>query len=85
MKKKGSEQLIVKPIEYRYRALQLEALLSRIRANHPNIPLINQDYLRNLAGYRREKAVDFPFEFFAACEYFILHDLRLWNGKHISN
>lgn len=63
MKKKGSEQLIVKPIEYPHQALQLEALLSRIRTNHPNISLINQDYQRKLAGYRGEKAVDFPLSF----------------------
>ncbi|MEK4443206.1 MULTISPECIES: nuclease-related domain-containing protein [Niallia] len=81
MKKKGSEQLIVKPIEYPHQALQLEALLSRIRANHPNIPLINQDYQRKLAGYRGEKAVDFPLSFLPNDEYFILHDLRLWDGK----
>lgn len=73
MKKKGSEQLIVKPIEYPHQALQLEALLSRIRANHPNIPLINQDYQRKLAGYRGEKAVDFPLSFLPNDEYFILH------------
>lgn len=74
--------MIVKPIEYPYRALQLEALLSRIKANHPNISLINQDYQWKLAGYRGEKAVDFPLSFLPDEEYFILHDLRLWDGKH---
>lgn len=82
IKMKGSDQLIVKPIEYPYRALQLEALLSRIRAHHPNISLINQDYQRKLAGYRGEKAVDFPLSFLPDEDYFILHDLRLWDGKH---
>jgi len=74
--------LIVKPIEYPYGALQLEALLSRIKANHPNIFLINQDYQWKLAGYRGEKAVDFPLSFLPDEDYFILHDIRLWDGKH---
>lgn len=79
---KGSDELIVKPIEYPYRVLQLESLLSRIKVNHPTISLINQDYQWKLAGYRGEKAVDFPLSFLPDDDYFILHDLRLWDGKH---
>lgn len=79
---KGSDELIVKPIEYPYRVLQLESLLSRIKMNHPTISLINQDYQWRLAGYRGEKAVDFPLSFLPDDAYYILHDLRLWDGKH---
>lgn len=74
--------MIVKPIEYPYRALQLEALISRINKNHVSIPSINQDYQLIMAGYRGELAVDYPLSFLPDDEYYILHDLRLWEGKH---
>lgn len=73
---KGSDELIVKPIEYPYRVLQLESLLSRIKVNHPTISLINQDYQWKLAGYRGEKAVDFPLAFYQTMTtlFFMIYD-----------
>lgn len=74
--------MLLKAIEYPWRAFQMEALVSRIKSNHSSIPLINHDHQLIIAGYRGEMAVDYPLSFLPEDEYYILHDLRLWSGKH---
>lgn len=74
--------LIIKPIEYPQRALQLEALISRLKVNHESMAFIKHDYQLIMAGFRGEMAVDYPLSFLREEEYIIMHDLRLWNGKY---
>ena len=74
--------MIVKPLEYPYRALQLETLIARLKQDHPSISAINRDYQLKMAGFRGELAVDYPLSFLPNDEYYILHDLRLWDGNH---
>lgn len=54
-----------------------EALLRRLPANHPKIPIINEELNKRLAGYKGEVSLDFPLDFLDSKVYFILHDLRL--------
>ena len=57
--------------------LKTEALLRRLPAHHPKIPIINEELNKRLAGYKGEASLDFPLDFLDSKEYIILHDLRL--------
>jgi hypothetical protein len=56
-----------------------EAILCRIPANHPQIPLILSDLGKREAGYIGEKKLDFFLSHLPEKEYFLIHDLRLPN------
>jgi hypothetical protein len=58
-----------------------EAILCRIPANHPQIPLILSDLGKREAGYIGEKKLDFFLSHLPEKEYFLFHDLRLPNGN----
>lgn len=74
--------MIVKKLEIPLTVHKIEALLPRLAPNHEKIPLIQSDLQKLLAGYRGEKALDYPLSFLPDNEYYILHDLRLYDGKH---
>lgn len=74
--------MIVKKLEIHLLAQKLEVLLDRIVPTHEKIPLIQADLQKILAGYRGEKSLNFAFSFLSEKEYFILHDLRLFDGKN---
>ncbi|EOV9528089.1 nuclease-related domain-containing protein [Bacillus cytotoxicus] len=67
-----------KPIYLR----QLEALLRRLPANHPKRDRIAEKFAKQNAGYKGEQAVDYPLSFLPDKEYYILHDIRLFDQKH---
>lgn len=75
-------KLIVKKLEIPLLVPKLEALLTRIAPTNEKIPLIQSDLQKILAGYRGEKSLNFVFSFLPEKEYFILHDLRLFDGKN---
>lgn len=74
--------MIVKRLEKPLLIPKLEALLTRIVPSHEKIPFIQSDLQKNHAGYRGEKSLSFTFSFLPEKEYHILHDLRLFDGKH---
>ncbi|NCU16705.1 nuclease-related domain-containing protein [Pallidibacillus pasinlerensis] len=59
-----------------------EVLLNRLVADNPKREIIENDYSMFLSGYRGEKAIDYPLTYLNEKEYKILHDLRLYDGKH---
>ncbi|WP_445487919.1 nuclease-related domain-containing protein [Niallia sp. 03133] len=74
--------MIVKKLEAPISIPQMEALLGRIPPFHPKIPLIKKELQLKIAGYQGEKSLAFPFSFLPEKEYYILHDLRLFDGKN---
>ncbi|MDN4525601.1 nuclease-related domain-containing protein [Fictibacillus fluitans] len=59
---------------------KMEALLRRIPEHHPKRKEIEASFYKYMAGYRGEESLDYPLSFLHEKEYFILHDLRLWDG-----
>ena len=57
------------------------AVLGRIRTDHPKISLIEEDNRRIEAGYYGEQRLDFFLDYLPDKNYHIINDLRLSNGK----
>lgn len=57
-----------------------EAILGRIPANHPKLPMILDSINRHEAGYAGERKLDYYLEQLPKNYYNILNDLRLHNG-----
>ncbi|OAS82995.1 MULTISPECIES: nuclease-related domain-containing protein [Metabacillus] len=62
--------------------LKLQALLRRLPPTHPKFLLIKENLSKRLAGYKGEKAIDYPLSFLPEKDYYILHDLRLHDSTH---
>lgn len=58
-----------------------EAILRRLPANHPKIPVIENDHSRCESGYKGEKKLDFFLDHLSEKDYHIFQGLRLPNGK----
>ncbi|GKU83548.1 nuclease-related domain-containing protein [Niallia sp. NCCP-28] len=74
--------MIAKRLERPLLIPKLETLLKRIVPKHEKIPLIQSDLHKLAAGYRGEQSLHFAFSFLPENKYYILHDLRLFDGKH---
>ncbi|MFY4775123.1 hypothetical protein [Metabacillus sp. RGM 3146] len=74
--------MIIKPRNIPLHIQQLEALLRRLPESHPKRSFIQEDYLKNMAGYRGEQSVDYYFTYLDKDKYYILHDLRLSDDTH---
>jgi Nuclease-related domain len=61
---------------------QLEALLRRLPNDHPKRKNVYEDFSRRMAGYKGEQSVDYQLSFLSERDYMILHDLRLFDGRH---
>lgn len=59
-----------------------EVLLDRLIATNPKREIIEKDFSMFLSGYKGEKAIDYPLTYLNEKDYKILHDLRLFDGKH---
>jgi Nuclease-related domain len=74
--------MIVKAKQIPLFLLKLQALSPRIRPHHIKHPFIKEDLARYLAGYKGEKAIEYYLSFLPDDEYYILHDIRLFDGQH---
>lgn len=74
-------KLIEKGRTYPIRLLMYEALMERIKPNHPKIPLIEQDYKARRAGYKGELQTDYRLSFLPEKGFHIFRDLRLLDGE----
>lgn len=74
--------MIIKKREIPLSIHKLQVLLRRIPPNHPKIPFINENLNKMLAGYKGENSIDYPLSFLAEKNFFIFHDLRLYDNKH---
>lgn len=71
-------------VKYRTKPRKLEfneALLGRLRSNHPSIPVIEEDIRKNEAGYIGEQRLDYFLNYLPDKDYNIIQGLRLYNGK----
>ncbi|MBB6446081.1 nuclease-related domain-containing protein [Bacillus benzoevorans] len=74
--------MIIKPRTIPRTLLQYQALEHRIPADHPKMPLIQENIRKGLAGYKGECALDYPLSFLPEKKYSILHDVRLQVDGH---
>lgn len=79
-KMKGESKLIVKAREPSPLTRKLEALLRRIRKNHPKIPLIEKEYKIRKAGDTGEKAADYHMRKLPNKDFYIFQGIRLLNN-----
>ncbi|WP_221566910.1 nuclease-related domain-containing protein [Alkalihalobacillus sp. TS-13] len=61
---------------------KLEAQLRRLPYLHPQYPLIEKELAMCKAGYRGEQALDYYLEYLPEKNYYIFHDLRLFDIHH---
>ncbi len=55
--------------------------MRRLNINHPKLPIIEEEYRKNLAGIRGEKELDYHLSSLDD-NYLIINDLRLQQGAH---
>jgi ribosomal protein L37AE/L43A len=72
--------MIVKSHQMSYSLKQLEALLRRLPVNHPKYKKLHEWYTKRMAGNKGEELVLYPISSLPNEDYFIFHDLRLFNG-----
>ncbi|WP_456272221.1 nuclease-related domain-containing protein [Bacillus sp. AK031] len=73
--------MIIKKLTVPLIIQQNEALLGRLRSNHPKIPEIKDDLGKKLAGYRGEKSMEYYLSFLPK-PYKILHTVRLLDEQY---
>ncbi|WP_264804745.1 nuclease-related domain-containing protein [Cytobacillus sp. NCCP-133] len=61
---------------------QMEALLNRIPDNHSKRKLIEEDFAKQMAGYKGEKSLEYHLSYLPEKESYVFHDLRLFNKQH---
>ncbi|MBD3110231.1 NERD domain-containing protein [Bacillus sp. AGMB 02131] len=74
--------MIKKERLYPLSALQLDALLRRLPANHEKRQIIEKDLAKVLAGYRGEQTLDYHLNFLDDVNHLIFHDVRLPLKNH---
>jgi hypothetical protein len=77
-----SDAMIVKEREKPILLEQLEALLRRLHHDHQKRRQVLEDYNKKLSGYKGELAINYPLTFLREDQYFVLHDVRLFDGFH---
>jgi hypothetical protein len=73
--------LIVKERGIPIKIQQLDALLRRIKLDHPSRTKIEDVRVKHMTGFRGEESIDYYLDYLSFDEHFILHDLRLY-GKN---
>lgn len=61
---------------------KLEALVTRTFTEHPKLPDIRQRLVKQLSGFKGEKAATYYMDHLSNKGYVILHNLRLPSGKY---
>ncbi|MCG1022777.1 nuclease-related domain-containing protein [Sutcliffiella horikoshii] len=77
--------IVLKEREYSMKIQVLQALIRRLRPNHPSLPIIKKDLGMAMAGYRGEESIDYYLGILPEMEHDIIvfHDLRLpYNNKY---
>ncbi|UOR10520.1 nuclease-related domain-containing protein [Halobacillus amylolyticus] len=73
--------MVIKEREISARMRGLMGFSRRLSHTNPKYKRINEDYSLMEAGYKGEKSIEFPLNYLKG-EHYILHDLRLFDGKH---
>ncbi|USK33696.1 NERD domain-containing protein [Bacillus sp. F19] len=61
---------------------KLQALLRRLPQNHTVRAKIEEEYAKNMAGYRGEQSIDYHLLPLLRKEFLVLHDIRLLNKEY---
>ncbi|KML02699.1 nuclease-related domain-containing protein [Rossellomorea marisflavi] len=61
---------------------KLQALSERVTESSGKLPLIQSDLRKFMSGYNGEKSLEYYLSFLPNDQYYILHDVRLFNGTH---
>ncbi|AZB42790.1 NERD domain-containing protein [Bacillus sp. FJAT-42376] len=69
--------MIVKERGTPIRILKLQALLRRLRKNHPKRKQIQEDLSKCIAGYRGEHSIDYYLQQLSGEKYSILHNIHI--------
>lgn len=75
-------ELIIKEIKLPIKIKLLQAILTRLRKDHPNRQEIQEELAKRLAGFKGEQSLDYYFNFLPPQEFYILHNLRLANPNN---
>ena len=73
--------LICKPRKVPRINQQFEALLRRLPMDHMKREQIAADFAKRQAGFAGEQSLDYPLSFLEE-DFYIFHDLRLFDGSH---
>ena len=74
--------MIVKPCTMPLYLRKLEALLRRLPPVHPQRGKLTEDFARRLAGFNGEKELQYHLRLLPEKDFYILHDLRLYDGMN---
>lgn len=74
--------MIIKPHRVPVYIHKLEALLRRLPHTHSMRKRVEEILAKQIAGYRGELGIDYPLSFLPEKDYYILHDIRLFDGSH---
>lgn len=71
--------IVLKEREYSMKIKILQALIRRLRTNHPSLPIIKKDLGMAMAGFKGEESIDYYLSILPEMEHdiTIFHDLRL--------
>ncbi|MBI0578063.1 hypothetical protein IEC97_11900 [Neobacillus cucumis] len=81
-KKKGLVKLNLKPLTLPPMVEKIDALLRRIRVDHPKMMNIQMEREIKMKGYQGQKALEFYLDQLPEKKYDIINDLRLYDGKY---
>lgn len=74
--------MIVKPRKFSIAIRKLKAIQGRLLQSHPKYELISENIAKRMAGYNGEQSLDYHLSFLDEKTFQIIHDVRLFDGKH---
>ncbi|EDL63104.1 nuclease-related domain-containing protein [Bacillus sp. SG-1] len=74
--------MIIKPRSIPLELLQLQALDERLAETHIAKKLVCEALGRRMAGYKGEVSLNYPLSYLSTEDFFILHNVRLFDGSH---
>ncbi|WP_409251916.1 nuclease-related domain-containing protein [Bacillus sp. SCS-153A] len=74
--------MIIKPRIIPLELLQLQALDERLAETHIAKKLVYEALGRRMAGYKGEVSLNYPLSYLSSKDFFILHNVRLFDGTH---
>lgn len=74
--------MIVKSRKFPIAIKKLKAIQGRLEQSHPKFELISENIAKRLSGYKGEQSLDYHLSFLDEKTFHIIHDVRLFDGKH---
>ncbi|WP_226670704.1 nuclease-related domain-containing protein [Metabacillus litoralis] len=74
--------MIIKPRKYPIAIRKLKAIQGRLSQSHPKHEIIRENIAKRIVGYNGEQSLDYHLSFLDEKTFHIMHDVRLFDGKH---